>query len=174
MPSRPLFQRSSPLLPALLLALLASLASGCATTTPESGPVASAPAPAPPPAEPLPNVDLNSGLMFQLMLSEIAAQRGNAPAAHLSFLQLARDTKDPRLARRAAELALAARKPDAALEAAQLWVSLAPTSIEAKGLTFSLLATNNKLDVLEPLLAAELKDAKDKKTAISNVQRAIA
>ncbi|MGL4574687.1 MAG: tetratricopeptide repeat protein [Burkholderiaceae bacterium] len=175
MPSRPLFQRSLSL---LLLALLAGLATGCATTAPESGqpanaaPAASAAVPAPPPAEPLPNVDLNSGLMFQLMLSEIAAQRGNAPAAHLSFLQLARDTKDPRLARRAAELALAARKPDAALEAAQLWVSLTPNSPEAKGLTFSLLATNDKLDVLEPLLGAELKDAKDKKIAISNVQRA--
>jgi tetratricopeptide (TPR) repeat protein len=85
---------------------------------------------------------------------------------------LARDTKDPRLARRAAELALAARKPDAALEAAQLWVSLTPNSTEAKSLTFSLLAANGKTDVLEPLLAADLKDTKDKKVAISNVQRA--
>lgn len=156
--------------------LLAALASGCATTSaPGAGaadtPAAQAAAPRVP-DDPLPEVDLNGGLMFQLLLSEIAAQRGNAPAAHLSFLQLARDTKDPRLARRAAELALAARKPEAALEAAQLWVSLAPRSADAKNLTYSLLAANNKPEVLEPLLAADLKESKDKKVPIANVQRA--
>jgi tetratricopeptide (TPR) repeat protein len=169
-PSRLLLRSRMAPLPAAAV-LLALLAGGCATTAPApSENAASAPAAAP--QEALPAVDLNSSLMFQLLLSEIAAQRGNAPAAHLSFLQLARDTKDPRLARRAAELALAARKPDAALEAAQLWISLAPASSEAKSLTYSLLATNDKLDALEPLLAADLKEARDKKTAISNVQRA--
>jgi tetratricopeptide (TPR) repeat protein len=155
-------------------ALLASLlAAGCATTSPPPASQAQNPPAVAAPQEPLPAVALDSSLMFQLMLSEIAAQRGNAQASHLAFLQLARDTKDPRLARRAVETALAARNPQAALEAAQLWVSLAPQSAEAKNLSFVLLAANNQPDVLEPLLAAELNDAKDKKTAIGNAQRAI-
>jgi tetratricopeptide (TPR) repeat protein len=163
---------------ALALLLAASLlAAGC-TSVPTAAPAAAQPAAeaaAPKvPEDPLPDAELNGGLMFQLLLSEIAAQRGNAAAAQLSFLQLARDTKDPRLARRAAELAVAARNPQAALDAAQLWVSLAPKSAEAKNLTYILLATNSKPEVLEPLLAADLKDTKDKKLPIANVQRATA
>jgi tetratricopeptide (TPR) repeat protein len=157
----------------VLLIPLFAVAAGCATTTlptPEAQAQNTTAATA---QEPLPEVPLDSSLMFQLMLSEIAAQRGNAQASHLAFLQLARDTKDPRLARRAVETALAARNPQAALEASQLWVSLSPQSPEAKNLSYALLAANDQPEVLEPLLTAELNDAKDKKTAIGNAQRAI-
>lgn len=126
-------------------------------------------------AETLPNINLTKGLLFQLMLSEIAAQRGSPSVAHLSYLQLARETRDPRIAKRAAQMALASHKLDAALEAAQLWVSLSPNSREAIELNWALLAGLNKVEILEPLLTAEITTAKENQEgAIANVHRALA
>ena len=52
-------------------------------------------------AGPIPEVELSSQLMFQLLASEIAAQRGELASATTSYLSMARQTRDPRLARRA-------------------------------------------------------------------------
>jgi hypothetical protein len=68
--------------------------------------------PAPPAgsaADGLPDIDLSGALLYQLMAAEAAAQRGDLGAAYAIYLKLARDTSDPRLARRAAELALQGR-----------------------------------------------------------------
>lgn len=155
------------------VALGALILSGCASVSPAgAGPAAQA-APAPN-AEALPEVGLSDGLLFQLLLSEIAAQRGSPAAAFVSYMQLARETRDPRTAKRAAEFALAARRPDGALDAAQLWVSLAPGNREAIQLTWALMAGQGKLDVLEPLLSAEVRNNPNKLEAIADTQRAIA
>ncbi|MBX7228063.1 MAG: tetratricopeptide repeat protein [Burkholderiaceae bacterium] len=110
-------------------------------------------------AEALPDIDLSKGLLFQLMLSEIAAQQGNPGVAHISYLQLAKETQDPRIAKRATQMALAARRLDAALEAAQFWLSLSPNNQEATQLSWYLMASLNKIDMLEPLLSSHIKSA---------------
>lgn len=53
-----------------------------------------------------PNIALTPDLLFGIVASEIAAQRGAAGASALAYLDLARKTQDPRLAQRTAELAL--------------------------------------------------------------------
>src|SRR5690606_39421117 len=77
-----------------------------------------------PTGDPLPPVTLTPQLMYRLLASEIAAQRGQVSSAAATYLTLARETRDPRIARRATELALAERSLERALPAAQLWHEL--------------------------------------------------
>ena len=50
---------------------------------------------------PLPAVELTEQLMLKLMLVEIAVQRGQPHVAVPAYLELARETRDPRVAQRA-------------------------------------------------------------------------
>jgi len=81
-----------------------------------------------PRAIPLPNVELSEAILFRITLAEIALQRGQPHVAVPAFLEVARETKDPRIARRAAEVAWNARFLPAALEAATLWLQADPES----------------------------------------------
>ena len=72
---------------------------------------------------------LQSGeAIFELLASEIALQRGEAGLAFSTYLEMARQYQDPRLAQRAMEIAIAAGSPNLALQAAQSWDSLVPAS----------------------------------------------
>lgn len=106
------------------------------------------------PAESLPPADLTPQVMFQLLASEIAAQRGEIGSATATYLSLARQTRDPRLARRATELALAERSLDRAMQGASLWRELSPGSLLAAQTLETLLLSTGKLADAEPLVAA--------------------
>ena len=66
--------------------------------------------------------------VFEVLASEIALQRGEAGLAFNTYLEMARQYQDPRLAQRAMEIAITAGSPPLALQAAQSWESLAPAS----------------------------------------------
>jgi predicted Zn-dependent protease len=104
----------------------------------------------------LPDVPLTSQIVFQVLAAEVALQRDQPAPAYQTYLALARDTHDPRMAQRATEIALAAQSPSDALAAAQLWQQYAPTSERAAQLDASLLVLSGKPDDAEPLLAREL------------------
>ncbi|HTH75169.1 MAG TPA: tetratricopeptide repeat protein [Trinickia sp.] len=104
----------------------------------------------------LPDVALSSQIVFQVLAAEIALQRDQPAPAYQTYLALARDTHDPRMAQRAAEIALAAQSPSDALAAAQLWHEYAPDSERAVQLDASLLVLSGKPDDAKPLLASEL------------------
>src|SRR5438874_13245959 len=72
--------------------------------------------------------DLSEATLYDLLVGEIALQRGDATLASKIYLELARSTRDPRVARHAVEVANVARQPDLALEAAKIWQEAAPTS----------------------------------------------
>ena len=109
----------------------------------------------------LPPIALTPQIMFQLLASEIAAQRGEVGSAGATYLSLARQTRDPRLARRATELALAARSLDRALQGARLWQELSPGSTLAAQMLETLLLSTGQLSEVEPLLAAHLAKARE-------------
>ena len=100
----------------------------------------------------LPDVTLTGKILYQLMMSEIAAQRGLPDAAFVTELNLATETRDPRLARRATELAVGIGQPAAALQAAKLWVELAPNSAESTNALLTILVSSNRLDEAEPIM----------------------
>lgn len=102
---------------------------------------------------PLPGVELTDDIMFKLLLAELALQRSQPQVAVRSYLDLARDTNDPRIARRAAEIAWNARDVPAALEAAALWLQSDPESSRARQFMGALLVNQEKLEDAMPHLA---------------------
>ena len=113
-----------------------------------------APAPAPgKPAANLPLQELTGETLFEFLLGEIAAQRGNPALAAQTYLDLAKRTRDPRVARRAVEVANFARMPDVALEAARIWHDADPDSAQALQTVTVLLVGAKRVDEAEPYLA---------------------
>lgn len=110
--------------------------------------------------DPVPSVALTPQLMYRLLASEIAAQRGQVGSAATTYLSLARETRDPRVARRATELALAERSLEHALPAAQLWHELSPESPLAAQTIESLWMTTGRFAEAEPLLRRRLEQAR--------------
>ncbi len=119
--------------------------------------------------EKVPDNALTAGTLFKLMMSEIAAQRGAAEASAATELKLARDTRDPRIARRATEFAVQARQPAQAVEAARLWTELSPESRIAADTYLTLLVLSGRLEDAEPLLAAKIDSAASKSQALAQV-----
>jgi Flp pilus assembly protein TadD len=107
----------------------------------------------------IPSGDLNEPMLYEFLLGEIALQRGDNGLAAQTFLDLARRTRDPRVARRAVEVANQARMPELALEAARTWHELEPASSQALQVLAALLVANKRaeeaLPYLEKLLATE-------------------
>ncbi|MGQ0656241.1 MAG: tetratricopeptide repeat protein [Betaproteobacteria bacterium] len=102
-------------------------------------------------AQPTPP-DLSEPMLYELLLGEIALQRGDAALAARTYLDLARKLRDPRIARRAVEVANQARMPDLALEGARTWYELEPESLPALQILAALLVTSRRIDEAEPLL----------------------
>jgi len=111
----------------------------------------------------LPDVELSDELLYGFLLGEVANQRGQASLAAQTYLDLARATRDPRVARRAAQLAFESHQMDKATEAFKLWLELEPTSQPARQMLVALLVSADKLDDARPwltqMLAAEPENA---------------
>jgi tetratricopeptide (TPR) repeat protein len=110
--------------------------------------------------EALPAMDLSEELLFKLLSSEIALQRGEWQSAYVTVLGAAQQTRDPRLARRAAEIALGAKQVDEALAAVRLWRSIAPESDEAAQYYLSFAILTENLAEAKPILEQRLKEAR--------------
>ena len=80
----------------------------------------------------LPNVELTGQLLYQIMASEIALQRNEPALAYQTYMQMARSTKDPRLAQRAFQIADAVHAFADAQKAGELWTELAPGNADAQ------------------------------------------
>ena len=97
--------------------------------------------------------------VYKYLLGEVAGQRGDVVLASQLFLDLAKQTRDPRLAERAARSAAFAQQPGIALQAATLWAELDPTSTEAQQASSQLLIASGNLKQAKPhierLLAKE-------------------
>jgi tetratricopeptide (TPR) repeat protein len=161
---------------ALLLAFLAVVVSGCASLTAGHTELKAA-KPAvvaedaagrtepPARAEPLPKQDLTPQILYQLLLAEIAAQRGDMQLSSRTYLDLAKRTRDPRIARRAAEIAHFSRDDDVALEAVRVWLAADPNSPQARSMLVGVLAQSGRFDQLpvqvEKLLALEADNKGD-------------
>jgi tetratricopeptide (TPR) repeat protein len=120
---------------------------------------------------PIPQRQLTSQIMFQVLAAEVAAQRGQFASAARTYFEMAKDTRDPRMAQRATELALAGRALDQALPAAQLWFELAPNSVTAAQTMEALWLSSGKLSDAEPLLAKRLVQARKDKTVAGAYQQ---
>ncbi len=105
----------------------------------------------------LPKQPLTPDILFKFLVAEVAGQRGAIGIAQPAYLDLARQTRDPRVARRAAEISMFARNQPAALEATRLWAATEPDSARAQQTLAALLLNEGKYDEAEPLLRAQLQ-----------------
>ena len=105
-----------------------------------------------------PKQPLTSDILFKFLIAEVAGQRGSIQIAQSTYLDLARQTRDPRIARRAAEVSLFARDQAGALEAARLWASTEKDSERAQQTLAALLLNEGKTAEAEPVLRGLLKD----------------
>lgn len=130
---------------ALLFAGLTHAASGPATKAP---PVATS------------RGDLTARTVFQVLIGELALQRGQIDLGVSSYADLARRTRDPRVLERATEVAAYARQFDLAYDLAKTWVEVEPDSPKARQTLTTLLVVLNRTDELAPQLSSLLEQDK--------------
>jgi tetratricopeptide (TPR) repeat protein len=106
----------------------------------------------------LPKQPLTSDILFKFLVAEVAGQRGEIGIAQSTYLDLARQTRDPRIARRAAEVSVFARDQAGALEAARLWAATDPDSERAQQTLAALLLNEGSIGEAEPILRTMLKE----------------
>ena len=99
------------------------------------------------------NVDeLSEPTLYDFLLGEIALQRGDLPLAARTYIDLARRTRDARVARRSVEIANQARLPELALEGARLWHEIEPASGHALQVLAATLVAAKRVDEAGPVL----------------------
>lgn len=123
--------------------------------------------------------ELSAEVMYRLLVGDIALQRGDPALAARAYYEVAKDIREPRFARRATEIALAARQRTLALDAATLWSELDPTADRAKQVVAGLKAggdfrASDLKGELERALADAAKDGPRLGEAFLELNRALA
>ena len=90
--------------------------------------------------------------LYDMLLGEIALQRGDYALAAKTYLELAKETRDPRVARRAVEVANQGKLTDLAIDAARTWLDIEPKSPAALQVLAALLISAKKVDEAEPVI----------------------
>ena len=114
-----------------ILGAIFSLLAACSSVAQRPAASATVPTPAPQ-AVALPSVTLTPDLLFDVLLGEIAGQRGQLDVALASLKHAALKSRDPRLVERATLVGLYAKRPADALDTARLWVELQPNNADAR------------------------------------------
>ena len=96
-------------------------------------------------------------LVYQVLLAEIALQRGDVLLASRAYADLALRTRDPKVFERTVEIAAYARRYDLALEMARRWLEVDPDSKRAQQLLVGAMIQSNQLDDLAPYLVRLLE-----------------
>jgi len=117
------------------------------------------------PFAPLPddsqNPELSGQVVYQVLLAEVALQRGKKEFASQAYADLAQRTRDPAIIERAVEIAGHVRRVDLVLQLARLWVEVQPDSKRAQQVLIGVLVMSNQLDGLAPQLISMLQADKE-------------
>lgn len=105
--------------------------------------------------------ELTGQILYQVLLAEIALQRGRTDLASQSYYDLAVRTNDPGIVARAIEIAGHARRVERVNELARLWVQIEPDSKRAQQVLTNVMAMTNQFDGLAPQLIRWLETDKE-------------
>jgi tetratricopeptide (TPR) repeat protein len=111
---------------------------------------------------PGPGAGLSAELFYKLLVAEVALQRGDIPVAARAYYEAARESRDPRVARRATEIALAARQRGLAVESATLWAALDPEAARPKQVLAGLAGAAAGKDIAETGVDDEVRGRLEK------------
>lgn len=128
------------LLQLTLAALFCTPAIAVEESVPASAPQAEAPAPAP---------ELDGRTVYQVLLGEVALQRGDLGVAAAAYQDLARHTEDASILQRAVEISAAVQQYDQALELFDRWMKVAPANEAQKQMRLNLLLAAGHIAELE-------------------------
>lgn len=107
----------------------------------------------------LPDIELSPELLYEFLLTEFASQRGYKTLAAESSEELAKKTRDPRLAKRAAQLALESGDMNRAVDAFRFWQQTEPEADMAARMLSQLLLRGRRLDEARVEFEKVLKDS---------------
>jgi len=103
-----------------------------------------------------------SDAMFEYLVAEFAAQRGDVDGALAIYERLAKQLRDPAIAKRAVETAIKAREFGPALKDATLLLELEPDSSLAREILAALLANGGDLQKAQGLVTDMLANSTDR------------
>ncbi|MET0321644.1 MAG: tetratricopeptide repeat protein [Duganella sp.] len=133
----------------------------------ESAPTADADVSAP---EVLPNNELTGDMLYRITRAELEFKQGEWQGPFVTMMALAQQTRDPRLAQRATEIAMVAKQGSEAMAASRLWRSLAPDSDEAAQYFLGFAVLGNDLAEVEPIFARRLQAVQGPARAVAMFQ----
>ena len=107
------------------------------------------------------DADLPGQAVYQILLAEVALQRGDPELASKAYADLALRTRDPKVLERTIEVAAQMRRFDLATDMARLWLDVEPESKDAQQMLTSVMIQSNQLDQLAPNLVRMLETDKD-------------
>ncbi|HEX5803376.1 MAG TPA: tetratricopeptide repeat protein [Azospira sp.] len=107
--------------------------------------------------------------VYQVLLGEIALQRGNNELAVSAYGDLAYRTRDPKVLERAIEVASISRRFDIAYEAAKIWVEVEPASVIAQQTLAAIMIMQGRTDELVPQIKLLLEQ--DRNNLTDNLMR---
>lgn len=107
----------------------------------------------------LPKVEMTPTMLHQITKAEFDFRNGDWQGPYLTMFSLAQQTRDPRLARRAAEMAVAAKQASDTLHAVRLWYKLDPESDEATQYYVGMVVGSDNIAELEPVFEERLREA---------------
>ena len=102
--------------------------------------------------------EANAEFVFKYLAAEVAGQKGELGISTQLFYDLAKSSRDARLAERAAKVAMYSKNAQAALETAKLWVELDANSTEAQQTAAQIYVINGDLTAAKPLLQKLLEN----------------
>ncbi len=126
------------ILPGIFLGLLLQAGAACAAD----------------PAEPAERSDAEVAAQFHLMAGEMAAGRKEPGVAAREFLAALETVDDAALAQRATMLAISARDEALALQGAQRWLQLEPSSMDAREVIARIALAHDDLEIVNQQLDA--------------------
>lgn len=89
---------------------------------------------------------LSQEMLYDILLAEIAGQRGRLDVSAPHYLQAALGSRDPRVAERAVQIAAYAKEYKVALRAARHWLEIDPASVEARKVVTALALKLDDMD----------------------------
>jgi tetratricopeptide (TPR) repeat protein len=118
----------------------------------------------------LPNNELTGDMMYRITRAELEFKQGEWQGPFITMMALAQQTRDPRLAQRATEIAMVAKQGSEAMAASRLWRSLAPDSDEAAQYFLGFAVLGNDLAEVEPIFARRLQAVQGPARAVAMFQ----
>ncbi len=106
----------------------------------------------------LPKQALTGEILYEFLVSEIGNQRGYKMLAVNGSSDLARKTRDPRVAKRAAQLALESGDMDKSISSLRLWQELEPDAPATSRVLASILLRGGKLEHAQAEFAKVLQN----------------